>query len=97
MNGDLRVLGDILFDYINDKYYMPSDANYCYIDTVTVHYDENVALTYDLCVKWGRNYNEVDKSKTHLNEDRTTILQAAFELNNPYVILGQFIQAIKDL
>lgn len=96
MVEDLRALETVLFDFIDKEYFNHSDANYCYIDNVKIHYDCGEALSYELCVKWGRKYDGIDDSKTYLNRHTVTVFETNLEYHNPYIILGQFIDAIKN-
>lgn len=94
MKKKLKLLGNKLYDYINEQYYIPSEANYCYIDKIIISYDDNVAYDYEMYIIWGRCYDSIDESKVWLNEAHNTIINVDFDNYNYDVILGQFIQAI---
>lgn len=94
--NDLRLLGEKLFNYINNFHFKKSKYNYCYIDKVEIDYDINQAFSYTFTIGWGRYYPE-DNEKSNLNEDHITKITIDIEnLNNYDVILGQFIERIKE-
>jgi len=93
---DLSELARILFNYINNSYYQKSKANYCYIESVEIGYDNNQALEYNINIDWGRYYPE-DNEKFHLNESRSSVINVDPKyIDNYEVILGQFIESIKE-
>ena len=102
--GSLESLGDIstletkLFDYINDYYYMESDANYLNITSATLEYEEDdsgkvwqVVFT----ISWGRYYEDDVRG---LNEKYTTEVAVEYEfLTNYDYILGLFSAELKKI
>lgn len=93
---DLSELARILFNYINNSYYQKSKYNYCYIDKVEIDYDNNQALEYNINIDWGRYYPE-DNEKSDLNESHSSIIKVDTKYIDDYeVILGQFIERIKE-
>ena len=94
--NDLRELRRTLFNYINNSHYRKSKYNYCDIEKVEISYDNNQAYEYEYHIDWGRYYPE-DHEKFHLNESYSTIIKVDPQyIDNYDVILGQFIERMKE-
>lgn len=94
---DISTLEAKLYDYINNYYYMESDANYLNITSATLEYDEDSSNVWQVSftISWGR-YCEDDVRG--LNEKYTTEVAVEYEFINNYdYILGLFSAELKKI
>ena len=101
--GSLESLKDIstleakLFDYINNYYYMESDANYLNITSATLEYEEDSSKVWQVAftISWGRYYEDDVRG---LNEKYTTQVAVEYEFITNYdYILGLFSAELKKI
>ena len=94
---DISTLEAKLYDYINNYYYMESDANYLNITSATLEYDEDSSKVWQVVftISWGRYYEDDVRG---LNEKYTTEVAVEYEFINNYdYILGLFSAELKKI
>ena len=94
---DISTLEAKLYDYINNYYYMESDANYLNITSATLEYDEDSSNVWQVSftISWGRYYEDDVRG---LNEKYTTEVAVEYEFINNYdYILGLFSAELKKI
>lgn len=88
-----------LLNWLNTHYYRKHDANYVEIQQLTIEYDPDVDEAYNCIIKirYGRCYDDLDNTKSELNEHAEIEISCEPELlDNKDYVLGLFAASVHD-
>ena len=93
---DISTLESYLKDFINNHYYLPSDANYLNIISARLDYDDSSKVWQVVFkISWGRYYEEDVRG---LNEKHLTEVEVDYDfITNIDFILGLFAAELKKI
>ena len=94
---DISTLETKLGDYVNNHYYLPSDANYLNITSARLDYEEDSSEVWQvvLTISWGRYYEDDVRD---LNEKHITEVEVDYDfITNTDYILGLFAAELKKI
>ena len=94
---DISTLETKLYDYINNHYYAPSDANYLNITSARLDYEEDSSKVWQIVItiSWGRYYEDDARG---LNEKNITEVEIDYDfITNIDYILGLFVAELRKI
>ena len=94
---DISTLETKLYDYVNNHYYIPSDANYLNITSARLDYEEDSSEVWQvvLTISWGRYYEDDVRD---LNEKHITEVEVDYDfITNIDYILGLFAAELRKI
>ena len=94
---DISTLEAHLKDFINNHYYLPSDANYLNIISARLDYDDDSSKVWQvvLTISWGRYYEDDVRD---LNEKHITEVEVDYDfITNIDYILGLFAAELRKI